>query len=349
MIPALHWIVPGPLDQRTGGYIYDRRMVEGLRAAGWPVRVHALVGRFPDVDRRALDAAADAVDSMAGGLPVIDGLALLAFAQLVDRLPAVWVGLVHHPLAMETGLSREKAAAFAALESRLMHRAAKLIVTSPRTRRDLAGFDVDPADVAVVSPGVEPAPLAQGSGEGGPVALLCVGTLTPRKGHLVLLAALADLTDLDWRLTLVGSAAWDPGHGARIERAIRDLGLADRVTLIGEQDEQGLSGFYCRADLFVLASHHEGYGMVLAEALARGLPIVSTTAGAIADTVPAEAGILVPPGDPSALASALRRVLTDPGERRRLAMGARKARNELSNWQDAVNDFATVLEEVIHR
>ena len=349
MIPVLHWIVPGPLDQRTGGYIYDRRIVDGLKAAGWRVRVHALAGRFPDVDSGAVAAAAETIDRMADGLPVIDGLALPAFADLVDRLPAAWIGLIHHPLAMETGLSPAQAGAFAALEGRLMRRAARLIVTSPKTRRDLATFDVDPAHVAVVRPGVDPARPARGGGEGRPRSLLCVGTLTPRKGHLVLLAALAALTDLDWHLTSVGSAAWDPGHGARIEQAIRDLGLSERVTLIGEQDEHGLSGFYHRADLFVLASHHEGYGMVLTEALARGLPIISTTAGAIPDTVPEGAGILVPPDNPVALAAALRHVLSDAGEWQRLVSGARKARHGLPNWDDAVAGFVTVLEEVIHR
>ena len=158
------------------------------------------------------------------------------------------------------------------------------------------------------------------------MALLCVASLMPRKGHVVLLEALRELLDLHWHLTCVGSAERDPACAHSIAAAIDRLGLRQRVTLVGEQAESDLGPFYDRADLFVLASYHEGYGMVLAEALARGLPVISTTAGAIPDTVPDDAGLLVPPGDPQALAAALRQVMTAPELRadsdRRSAGGA---------------------------
>ena len=134
-----------------------------------------------------------------------------------------------------------------------------------------------------------------------------------------------------------------------IEKTITDLGLAERVTLVGEQDDDGLAKFYDGADLFVLASHHEGYGMVLTEALARGLPIISTTAGAIPETVPAAAGRLVSPGDAHALAEALRQVLTDRGCYRRLADGAAVARGTLTSWRDAARQFADVIDQVAGR
>ena len=243
---------------------------------------------------------------------MIDGLALPAFADHVDRLPRPWIALIHHPLCMETGLSAEESARFFAIEGPLMHRASRLIVTSPGTRRDLVKFDIDPARISVVLPGVERARPARGSGGDGPRQLLTVGSLTRRKGHLTLLEALAKLTDLDWHLNLVGGAHWDPAHAAEIDHQTTALGLAERVALVGEQDEARLADLYDGADLFVLASHHEGYGMVLTEALARALPIVSTTAGAIPETVPDGAGLLVPPGDPAALADAICAVLSDP-------------------------------------
>lgn len=343
----LHFVVPGSLAQRTGGYIYDRRIVEGLRAARWTVEVHELAGRFPDADDEAVEAASKAVRSMTSGIAVIDGLALLAFPHLTDRLPRPWAGLIHHPLAMETGLEETEVARYAELESRLMRQADKLIVTSPRTRRDLAAFDVDPEQVAVVVPGVRPAPPAAGLGKAKPTSLLCVGTLTQRKGHLVLLQALAELRALDWELKVVGSAAWDPDHARRITAMIDEVGLAKHVTLIGEQDEAGLDALYHQADLFVLASHHEGYGMVLAEALARGLPIVSTTAGAIPDTVPAAAGRLVPPGDVQALANTLREVLTNPDLYDGLKKGAEGARSTLPDWTETAGRFGAVLEGLV--
>jgi glycosyltransferase involved in cell wall biosynthesis len=346
MVFPLHLAVPGPIDQRTGGYIYDRRIVDQLIERDWSIEVHELAGRFPDADETAIEAAATAVSAVGDGLFIIDGLALLAFADQMDRLEGRWVGLIHHPLSMETGVSGEEALRIARLEGDLMRRAAKLIVTSPGTRRDLERFDLDPADIAVVTPGVDPAPLAAGSGLDRPNALLTVGSLTKRKGHLVLLDALARLIDLDWHLSLVGSAAWDPEHAAAIRRAIDELGLEDRVDQVGEQDEAGLADLYDRADLFVLASHHEGYGMVLTEALARGLPIISTTAGAIPETVPDGAGRLVPPGDAEAMAAALRDVLTEPDAYRRLQKGALEARGKLRTWKDQAGALAEVLEQV---
>jgi glycosyltransferase involved in cell wall biosynthesis len=346
MTPPLHLVVPGPLAQRTGGYIYDRRIVEGLRALGWTVQVHELAGRFPHTDEPARAAALQAIAQMSPDcLPVIDGLALPAFVEARDRLPQPWVALVHHPLALETGLAAAEAQAFADFERTLLPRAAGVIVTSPGTRRDLGAYDLDEARIAVVPPGTDPAALAQGSGGPG-MALLCVASLTPRKGHVVLLEALHQLTDLDWHLTCIGSAERDPACAEAIVAAIDRLGLRRRVTLIGERAEADLGPFYHRADLFVLASYHEGYGMALAEALARGLPVVSTTAGAIPETVPEDAGVLVPPGQPGALADALREVMSAPQRRADLIAGAHAARGSLPDWDDATRLFAAALAEL---
>ncbi|HEX5078506.1 MAG TPA: glycosyltransferase family 4 protein [Geminicoccaceae bacterium] len=341
----MHFVVPGPLDQRTGGYLYDRRIVEGLRAQGREVSVHELAGRFPLVDDAACAAAAAAIDALSDGLPVIDGLALPAFADLADRLPKRWVALVHHPLALESGLTAAQAETLARLEHRLLRAACCVIVTSAHTVADLAAYQVSQARIGVVPPGTHPAPLARGSGGPG-LALLCVASLTPRKGHLVLLEALADLADLDWHLTCVGSRERDPQTAAAIEAAIVRLGLEARVALVGEQDDAGLAPLYDGADLFVLASYHEGYGMALAEALARGLPIVATKAGAIPGTVPPSAGMLAEPGDPCALAAALRQIMTEPSLRLLLAAGAASERERLPSWAGAVCGFAAQLDRV---
>jgi glycosyltransferase involved in cell wall biosynthesis len=343
MRAPLHVVVPGPLDQRSGGYIYDRRIVEGLLALGWEVEVHELAGAFPDVDEVARRTAAAVLAAIAPpGLCVIDGLALPAFTGLEERLPQPWVALVHHPLALETGLAPAAAQALAEIERRLLSGAARVIVTSAGTRRDLAAYDLDDRRIGVVLPGTDPAPLAKGSG--GPcLALLCVASLTPRKGHLVLLEALHELAGLDWRLICVGSGARDPGCAQEIALARDRLGLRARVELVGERAEAEIGPYYDQADLFVLASYHEGYGMALAEALARGLPVISTTAGAIPGTVPDDAGLLVAPGDPRALAVALRRVMTDPALRAGLIAGARAARARLPAWDDAARAFAVEL------
>ena len=346
MSPPVHLVVPGPLEQRTGGYVYDRRIVDGLRALGRTVVVHELQGVFPAADETARGAAARAIEDIRGtALPLIDGLALPAFEHLAERLPRPWISLVHHPLALETGLSDQEASRLAGLERRLLANAERIVVTSPQTRRDLEAYEIPPDRVGVVLPGTQRAPLASGS-RGHGCAMLCIASLTPRKGHLVLLEALGRLLDLDWRLSCVGSAERDSACAHAIREAIRELGLGQRIQLVGEHEEAALGPFYDAADLFVLASHHEGYGMVLADALARGLPIVSTTAGAIPDTVPSSAGLLVPPGDAEALAGALARAIAEPELRARLAEGARQARAHLPGWADAVRAFAAELDRV---
>jgi len=192
-------------------------------------------------------------------------------------------------------------------------------------------------------------PPAAGSGSDSAdrgLSLLCVATLTPRKGHAVLIEALRALHDRAWTLHCVGSATRDVGAANALRSAIAEHGLGDRVRLHGEVPPGVLESMYAQADAFVLPSFFEGYGMVLAEALAHGLPIVSTTAGAIPDTVPREAGVLVPPGDADALRVALATMLDDPALRARLAAGARAAGAALPTWPQAVARFAAALESL---
>ncbi len=182
--------------------------------------------------------------------------------------------------------------------------------------------------------------------DGAELTLLCVASLTPRKGHAVLFQALARLTSYRWRLWCAGSSAFDPATAAGLQTLIGELGLTGRITLLGELDHAALAVRYQQADLFVLPSFHEGYGMVLAEALACGLPIISTTAGAIPDTVPPNAGLLTPPGDIEALTGALARVLAEPELRQQLAAGARLARHTLPDWPQVCARFAATLDRI---
>jgi glycosyltransferase involved in cell wall biosynthesis len=183
-----------------------------------------------------------------------------------------------------------------------------------------------------------------------PFRLLCIGSVTPRKGHLDLVEALAACLArnprLPWRLVCIGSLERDAACAAALRARISALGLSDRVCLAGERDEADVDRSYAEADAFVLASHHEGYGMVLAEALAHGLPIVSTTAGAIPQTVPAGAGILVPPGDVGALSLALERVMAGDAVRDEMAASARRAAADLPDWDTAAGRFLGVLQSL---
>lgn len=344
----LVFLVPGDPASRTGGYGYDRALVAGLRAAGWTVDLPALDATFPWPDDSALQRAAQVVEATADGtLVVADGLAFGALPALAERHATRlrWVALVHHPLALETGLDDAQRHHLFDSERRALAVAHRVVVTSAATARALAPYGVPAARLRVVPPGTAAAPLAAGSAGAGP-SLLCVATLTARKGHAVLVEALAGLAGRAWTLHCVGSTTRDAVTADAVCRLIERHGLAGRVRLHGEVPDTTLQALYARADLAVLASYFEGYGMALAEALAHGLPVVSTTAGAIPDTVPATAGVLVPPGDVAALREALRTLLDEPARRAQLAAGARAARATLPTWPQAVAAFDAVLGSV---
>jgi glycosyltransferase involved in cell wall biosynthesis len=201
-----------------------------------------------------------------------------------------------------------------------------------------------PADHIIVAyPGSDPAPAACGSND-GIVRLLAIGAMVPRKGFDVLIAALATLPDLPWHLTIAGDRRRDPKAAAQLDVDIARFKLDGRVAVLGAVPLERIAELYAGADLFTLASRFEGYGMVFSEAIAHGLPVIGTTAGAIPETVPAGAGVLVAPDDAAALATALRRAIENPDERRRMAASARAAAQSLPSWQDSAKHFARALE-----
>lgn len=343
---ALRLLVPGDPDTPTGGFLYDKRIAEGLAALGHAVQIVALSDRFPRPDAAALDGLDRALAAIApGGTAIIDGLALGPSAAVVRRHAQRLrlIGLVHHPLAAETGLTAEEARALATAERAALATVARVVATSRHTAADLQrDYAVPPAHLGVVEPGTDPAPLARGGGRCP--CLLSVGTLTPRKGHRVLIEALAGLRDLDWRLDIIGSATRDPATTAAVRAAIADAGLAGRIALLGEVAAPALAAAYGRADALVSATYFEGFGMVFTEALARGLPIISTAGGAVAETVPADAGLLAAAGDAAGLAAHLQRFLTDPACRANLTAGARRARRHLADWPTQARRFAAEID-----
>jgi glycosyltransferase involved in cell wall biosynthesis len=351
-LPPCFFVVPGDLASLTGGYGYDRRIIAGLNGVGQGVEVVSLQAGFPWPDDAVLANAAQQLAAVAdGALVVVDGLAFGAMPALAEQHAARlrWVALVHHPLALETGLSPQQRRALFDSERRALATARGVIVTSPATARELSRYGVPAGAVHVVVPGTDPAPLAAaaaGRTAGRGLSLLCVAALIPRKGHTVLIEALSGLKDRAWTLHCAGSTTRDADTTRAVRQAIAAHGLADRVHLHGEAQAPALQLMYGQADAVVLPSYHEGYGMVLAEALAHGLPVVSTTAGAIVDTVPGDAGLLVPPGDALALGAALASLLDQPALRDRLAAGARAARATLPTWPQSVARFGAALAAV---
>ncbi|MCQ4162257.1 glycosyltransferase family 4 protein [Roseomonas sp. GC11] len=342
-------LVPGPFSTISGGYGYDRRLVQGFRAAGHTVEVVELTGRHPLPDAAAEASARAALDALPAGTQlIIDGLGLPAFAPCVAELEARRaVGLIHHPTAIEPGFTEAERAELKRREALLFPRMARLVATSRLTADRLPGeFGADPARIGVVEPGTDAAPRSQGShgGSGGAgCAILAVGVLVPRKGHDVLMRALARLPDLDWTLTIAGGPR-DPVHAEGLKALATELGIGQRVTFAGEVEAPALEALYARADLFALATHWEGYGMAAAEALARGLPVAITAGGAIADVVPKEAGVIAAPGDVTSLSRAMRRVIFDTRLRATMAEAAWQAGQRLPRWADRATAFAAELD-----
>lgn len=340
---TVYVVVPDGIDdpsRPSGGNTYDRRVCDGLAAAGWSVHERAVPGPWPGPDAAAGRALAAVVaDVPDGAVVMVDGLIASAMPDvLVPEAGRLRLAVLVH---LPRGGDRERA---------VLSAASAVIATSNWTRRWLVEeYALSPDRVHVAEPGVDPADLAEGTADGR--ELLCVAALTPNKGHDVLLAALASVADLPWRCVLVGSTDRDPEFVDRLREQARASGIDDRVHIVGPLTGRGLSAAYSAADVLVLASRFETYGMVVTEALARGLPVVATDVGGMPEALGGVTdgvlpGLLVPPGDAAAFAAALRLWLDDDDLRRRLRSAARARRESLPAWSETSARIGRVLAEV---
>jgi glycosyltransferase involved in cell wall biosynthesis len=347
-VAAVTFAVPGSLDQRTGGYTYDRRVIAGLRQLGCEVDVIDLGDGFP---RPTPDTARDALPRLqrvpVGRPIVVDGLALGVLPEAAGALRSTHrlIALVHHPLALESGLTSAAAAGLRESERAALAAVRHVVVTSPATARILvADYGVPAQAITVAMPGAEGTAAAARKAAGETIHLLAVGAVVPRKGYDVLIEALGLVTDLDWQLVIAGDCTRDRDTAGDLATALVRKRFGPRVRVAGAVGDEELAALYGDADVFVLASRFEGYGMAYAEAIARGLPVIGTKTGAIPETVPDGAGILVPPDDVTALAAALRAMIAEAGLRERCAAAARSAR--MPTWEAAAQAFLRVLQAV---
>jgi len=350
-VKEVHVVVPEGIDdpaRPSGGNAYDRRVCRGLAALGWAVHDHPIAGAWPRPDAGGHAALARAVRRIPdGSVVLLDGLiasaapeALVPQARRLRQVVLVHMPLGHRPPDDEAGAVRAR-------EREVLSAAAAVVTTSAWTRRRLGELYALPADrVHVAEPGVDAAGLAPGTAAGD--ALLCVAAVTPDKGHDVLLDALATATDLPWHCACVGSLDRDPAFAGGVRRATRNKGLAERVRFPGPRTGPELDRAYAGADLLVLASRAETFGMVVTEALARGLPVLAAEVGGVTEALGhahdgTRPGLLVAPGDPAALGAALRAWLGDAALRGRLRRAARERRASLRGWPATTSVLAGVL------
>jgi glycosyltransferase involved in cell wall biosynthesis len=349
-VTAVHVVVPDGIDDPatpSGGNAYDHRVCRGLAEVGWPVHVHPVPGSWPRPDAAAYAALAGVVQELPdGAVALLDGLVASTAPEVLvpqaNRLRLV--PLVHMPLGRDAAQSGARVR-----EGAVLSAAASVVTTSAWSRRTLLELYSLPGDrVHVAEPGVDAAPLSPGTKTGA--SLLCVAAIVPGKGHDVLLDALATVTDLSWDCLCVGSMERDPAFAESLRRRLSDDRLEDRVRFEGPRAGADLDRSYQAADLLVLPSRGETYGMVVTEALARGLPVVATDVGGVAETLghgtgAVRPGLLVPPEDPAALGEALRTWLDDPEVRLSWRRAARERRASLGGWSTTTSVLAGVLAE----
>ncbi|MFD4256314.1 glycosyltransferase family 4 protein [Streptomyces sp. NPDC058534] len=350
---SVHFVVPGGIDDPaapSGGNAYDRRVRLDLPGFGWRVRGLPVDGDWPRPDDTARAELARVLRRLPDGAVVLlDGLVACGAPEIVvpeaERLRMAV--LVHLPLGDETGLDPAVAAELDARERAVLRAVPAVVATSDwAVRRLVSHHGLDPGRVHVAAPGADIAPLAPGTD--GVSRLVCVAAVTPRKGQHRLVEALAAVSDLPWSCVCVGGLGHDPEYVEQLRALVARHGLEDRLVLAGPRAAAELDATYATADLMVLTSYAETYGMAVTEALARGIPVLATDVGGLPEAVGRAPdggvpGILVPPEDPAALAAELRGWFGEADVRRRLKSAARGRRAALNGWASTAQSLAGVL------
>lgn len=344
----IYFAIPGDINTLTGGYAYDRRLIAELRALGHSIKHLHLSDRFPMPDADALAAADEALRALPNqSIIIIDGLAYGVMDTIAIQHAARLkiIALCHHPLMLEAGLSPAQTQQLFLSEQRALNAATAVIVTSAMTGKILTEqFSIPSTKITVALPGTDRQEFAACNNH--PPVLLTLATLTRRKAHDVLIDALACLQHLEWSARFVGGMDFDPAWTTHLKNKVNAYGLEQRILFVGNVDNSAAE--FSRADVFVLPSLFEGYGMAFAEALSFGLPIIAARAGAVPDVVPESAGILVTPNDIDALADALQKLLIDSALRKQLQAGAQAAAHSLPEWRTSATLVENLFEKIKH-
>lgn len=346
---VVHIVVPEGINDATrpsGGNNYDRKLIDALKTQGFAVVEIAVAGFWPTPLENALNALTTVLTAVAdGGVVLIDGLIASASSEVLiphsSRLRLVI--LMHMPLGSQSGANVSVQAA----EQVALAAASAVITTSNWTRAWLIDhYGMTPESVHVAEPGVDPSEINSVSPHGG--RFICVAALVPHKGQDVLVEALARLTERDWVCRFVGNNTLDQDFVARLRHRIHEADLAEQIQLVGPRVGEALASTFASADLLIAPSRSDTYGMVVTEALARGIPVIATTVGGLPTTLGivrerGRPGMLVPPEDPIILANALRTWLTGQATRRRLRDIALRRRHTLNLWSDTARDVSKVI------
>ena len=343
------FIIPGDINLPTGGYIYDRTILERWQQLGINYELISLDGNFPFPTTAEKKKALDRIsDFPRADIAIIDGLAGGALPEFLETLATKMkvVALIHHPLCLENGLTEEQSKQLERSEADGLKFVTGIVTSSTTTAETVTDLFNISVPLQPIEPGVERGEVNSKQIARGPVNLLCVGSIIERKGHRVLFEALSELTDLDWHLDCIGKTDFDPALYDGLERYLAENNLSSRITFHGAVDSSKLQNAYMNADLFVLPSLYEGYGMVYAEAIVRGIPVIATTAGAIPQTVPDGCGLLVEPNDVPSLKEALKKALSHEDLRSKMRLSCYEAEPNFPTWESSAKEMAEFLESL---
>ncbi len=319
---------PAPPDA-GGGVGYDRALVAALRAQGHDVSVRVVDGET-ELRQAWAGLGADVV-------PVLDAMVLRHAVPLAGEMDGRAVALVHHLAALSTPEERQSVRD---AERGLLPSLRRVVATSEVTASRLRDeYGVSGEQLRVVVPGVAELPRSTGSGGPG-CAVLAVGRLAARKGHDVLLQALARLADLPWHLDVVGDGFAEAGHVEMLADLAQELGVAERLRVHPLPDAAMRERLWTGADVFALASRRETTGAVIAEAMRRGLPVAAMAGGGM---VPSAAGCVCAPDDEVTLSRSLRRMIFDTVLRAEMADASWKAGQALADWNAQARLFLAAI------
>ncbi|HMT20291.1 MAG TPA: glycosyltransferase family 4 protein [Promineifilum sp.] len=351
-------VIYGSLDTVSGGYLYDRRLVEALRRAGDEVEIISLPWR--SYARHLTDnRSAELLRRMSGDYDVLlqDELNHPSLAWANGRLgwkrPPI-VAIVHHLRTSERRAGRQNRI-YRLIEGRYLRSVDAFIYNSHTTRREVEALTGRSIPHVMAYPGGDrllafshprSAPRSE---YGGPLRLLFVGNLIPRKGLHTLLEALRHVKSA-WQLRVVGSPAVAPDYAGRVRWMAKRTGIAAGIEWLGVVGDADLAAEMAAADVLAVPSEYEGFGIVYLEGMAFGLPALATTAGAAHEIIAdGENGFLVAPGDVAVLAARIELLAADRALRAQLGATARARFATHPSWEETTATIRSFLLEIANR
>ncbi len=339
------FITVGDPSRLTGGYLYHAEVFARISRLGISMVQIVASGANPQVQREAAHGFCRQFDPRPFDIIVVDALAATVCAPGLDRWRAQRpvVAMVH-----ELPSVASNADAASSAEAPLL-RADVLIAVSAHGQAVLIERGVPAERIIIARPGANRLRLSPRTTTppSGPVMVLAVAQWIPRKGILTLVEAWTQLDQRNARLMLIGETDADPAYAAQVRAVIRTTPHAN-IEARGPVSDAKLVDMYHRTDIFALPTRYEGYGMVFAEAMIAGIPVIAGAVGPVPGIV-GNGGILVPPDDVPALVQALDTMIGNPYQRQAYAVAARQRAANLPTWEVTTTAFTEALTRAVHR